>query len=210
MRSDVVVIGAGPVGLVAGRVAADSGLAVEIVERRRPDDAPSCCTGLVSRATLSVLGASNASVLRTIRAIRLVLPSGRSIELRARSEKAVVLDRVVLERDLRRQAENAGAQLHFGNEAMSASSGTVRIRSANGDRTIHPAIIIGADGPGSQVASWFSLEPARLFVSAAQANVAARAPCEDQVDLFIGESVAPGFFGWAVPAEPASSASASA
>ena len=202
MHSEVAVIGAGPVGLVAGRVAADGGLAVEIVERRRPDGVPSCCTGLVSPATLSVLGASNASVLRTIRAIRLILPSGRSIELRARSDKAVVLDRVLLERELRRQAEDAGAQLHFGSEAMTASPGTVRIRSENEDRTIHPSIIIAADGPGSQVASWFSLEPPRLLVSAAQADVAVSAPCEDRVDLFIGESVAPGFFGWAVPAEP--------
>jgi len=202
MSSDVVVIGGGPIGLTAGRAAAEAGAAVEIVERRRPEDAPSCCTGLVSPATLPTLGVSDASVLCRIRAVRLHLPTGRTIDLRSKHVKAVVLDRKVLERELRQRAQDAGARLHFSTEAVATSHGNVQVRSDETTRTLDTFIIIGADGPDSRVASWFSLDPPSLSVSAAQVELDAAAPCEDRVDIFVGETVAPGFFGWAVPAGP--------
>ncbi len=200
MTSDVVVVGGGPIGLAVGRAAAEAGLNVEIVERRRPEDVASCCTGLVSPATLPVLGASDASVLGRIRAVRLHLPTGRTIDLRAERVKAVVLDRGALERELRQRAEDAGARLHFATEAVAASCGTVRVRSHGAERTIETSVILGADGPVSRVASWFSLDAPRFSVSAAQVELDADAPCEDRVEIFVGETVAPGFFGWAVPA----------
>lgn len=201
MNSDVIVIGAGPIGLAAGRAAADAGAAVEVLEKRDPEGAPSCCTGLVGPGTLSILGASQAPVLRHIRAVRLHCPSGKTVDVRSQNIKAVVLDRVALENDLRDRARDAGVALRFCTEVIGAETGRVRIRSRGTEQTLCASVLVGADGPNGPIASWFSIAPPEVLISAAQVELQMEAPCEDRVEIFVGETVAPGFFGWCVPAE---------
>jgi len=198
---DVAVVGAGPIGLVSARASAEAGARTLVVEKRPEGSQPSCCTGLVSPRTLPTLGASDDSVLQYIRALRIHLPSGRQIHLRSDHVKAITIDRRHLEQELLVIARHAGADVRFNTEAINAQTGVVRVQSDDADLAIQAAVIIGADGPRSRVASWFSLPHPAQFAAAAQVELTDIPEHDDGVDFFLGNEVAPGFFGWSVPAE---------
>jgi len=201
MVTDVAVVGGGPIGLATARVAVEWGARTVVFERNLEGSLPSCCTGLVSSRTFSTLGVSKDSVLREIRAIRIHLPSGRRIDLRSPEVKAVVIDRKKLESELLLLAREAGADVRFEVEAISAEPGKLIVRSGSEIQSITVSIIVGADGPRSQVATWFSLGQPTEFIAAAQVELETPASHSDQADVFVGEEVAPGFFGWSVAAE---------
>ncbi len=202
MHVHVVVVGAGPIGAVVARCAAEAGASVLLVDHRDDLSRSSCCTGLVSPRTLTTLGVSSGPVLREIRAVTLHAPDGRMLNLSADRTKAVVIDRSRLEQELHIQARAAGVDVRLGTEAVSASRDAIVLRSADGPRTVTASVVVGADGPSSRVAQWFELPPPEQFVQAAQAVIETdRAVPSDRVEVFLGNNVAPGFFAWAVPAE---------
>ncbi len=201
MLTDVAIVGGGPIGLATARVVADHGARTIVFERNIEGSPPSCCTGLVSPRTLPTLGVSGDSVLREIHAVRIHLPSGRHVDLRSSEVKAFTIDRKQLEVELLRNAREAGAEVRFGSEAIGAESGTLVVRSGSGHQSIGTSVIVGADGPQSPVAKWFSLGQPSNFIAAAQVELEDTSSGSDRVDVFIGEEVSPGFFGWSVPAE---------
>ncbi|RLE32627.1 hypothetical protein DRJ24_06295, partial [Candidatus Acetothermia bacterium] len=73
--------------------------------------------------------------------------------------------------------------------------------SRGGEERVGAGVVIGADGPKSRVAAGSGLSPAAAPLPAAQAIVEG-APTEDMVEVYFGWDLAPGFFAWAVPAEP--------
>lgn len=198
---DVVVVGGGPVGAVAARHAAGVGARVLLIEQGECTGEPARCTGLVSPPTLDLLGASTASLLREIRGGILHAPGGKTIELRANTVKAVVLDRGKLNRELIDLAITAGVELRSHTRAVAADIGWVRIEHQGKVETVEAKVIIGADGPRSAVARWFSLPGPSQLLAASQAVVERKPRTPDGVEVFFGRDVAPGFFAWAVPAE---------
>ena len=202
LLTDIAIVGGGPIGLATARAAAEFGVRTMVFERNPESSPPSCCTGLVSPRTLSTLGVSNDCVVQEIRAVSIHLPSGRQINLRSNEVKAVVIDRKILETELLLLlAREAGVDVQFDTEAVAAEQGKLTVRSGSVKQHITASIIVGADGPRSRVANWFSLGQPADFIAAAQVELEVKSCGPDQIDFFVGEDVAPGFFGWSVPAE---------
>ena len=201
MACDVAVVGAGPIGLAAARVAAEAGARTTVFEKRREGTALSSCTGLVSRRTLPALGVTDRAVLREIRAVRVHFPGGGRMDLRSRDVKAVVIDRAQLESELLLKAQEAGVRVRYATAAVYAEPGALKVESGSSVRTMSTSIIVGADGPRSAVAEWFSLARPSDVVAAAQVEIEAPWSEPDRVDIYVGEESAPGFFGWCVPAQ---------
>ena len=199
-KPDVAVVGAGPIGLAAARIAAESGARTLVVEKKSKPS-PSCCTGLVSPQTLSTLEVSNQCVLQKIYAVCVQLPSGRQINLQSDDLKAVTIDRGVLERELLDKARSAGAIIQFNTEAVGASNGVLQVNADRISAQLHPEVIMGADGPRSRIASWFSIEQPAEFAIGAQVEVEGVSFSNHRVKVFFGSTIAPGFFGWSVPAQ---------
>jgi len=203
-RFDVAVIGAGPIGAVAARCAAECGARTVLLERRGVGTTSSACTGLVSPRTLPLLGLSDRSVLRPIRSVEAFGPSGRRVALRANETKALVLDRTRLEQDLLDLARQAGVDVRFGCDVdrVCGQGITYQACESSGRKNdLKASVTLIASGPGSSIAQRSGLpSPASVFPSA-QLTVEAVPFEEDTVSVFLGSSVAPGFFAWAVPAE---------
>lgn len=200
-RYDVIVIGGGPIGAVAAREAAKAGARTLLLEQRKEIKGPIACTGLVSPRTLATLGASSRSILREIRAVHAHSPRGRRLSLRSLEVKGVVIDRISLEEELLSSAGSAGVEVLLGTEGRVGEGGRVTLISRGGEERVGAGVVIGADGPKSRVAAGSGLSPAAAPLPAAQAIVEG-APTEDMVEVYFGWDLAPGFFAWAVPAEP--------
>ena len=75
-RFDLIVVGCGPAGSTAARIAADRGLSVMIVDRRRSVGMPPRCAGYVPKWLRERTGFDNGAILQEVKGIRLVSPEG--------------------------------------------------------------------------------------------------------------------------------------
>ena len=202
-RSDVVVIGGGPSGLrVAGRLAA-SGLDVRVLERKAGIGANVICTGIVGRELFDDLGLDRGSVVGEIRTVRLVSPFSTALTYEHPRPFASVVDREKFDGGLADAARAAGAAVELGvtvEDIDVRSDGlVVEARDGSGEPVrcaAEMAVVASGVDPGLQKKC--GLGRPRDFLNGAQVEAALDGP--DATTIFFGRDVAPGGFGWAVPA----------
>ncbi len=199
-RFDVVVVGGGPAGAVTARIAAEAGAEVLLLEQRTRIEEPSACAGLVSPRTLAVLGASDACVVRRPRDVSFHAPGGAVLSLRTTTDRALVIDRSILELELLARARDAGVDARLGTTAHTWRDGVIRFEATAAEGAVAGAILVGADGPESRVAAWAHL-PQGSNLRALQVEAESPDPEPDDVHVFVGRRVAPGFFAWSIPAQ---------
>ena len=192
-RFDVVVVGGGPAGALAAATAARAGAKALLLERTTK--APPRCTGLVSPQAVELLSIPPSLIREKIRAARIYSPGGQMLELSSQRTKGYVIDRAGLDRLLLARAGEAGVEVRAGVAATGYAEGLVHTTSGK----VSCEVLIGADGPVSSVARWVGLSRPKELLVGLQAIVRAEIPRE-QVEVFLGRQVAPGFFAWAVPA----------
>ncbi|MGQ9616059.1 MAG: geranylgeranyl reductase family protein [Spirochaetota bacterium] len=199
-RFDVIVIGGGPSGSTAARVAADKGARVLLVEEGGFEKKGVQCSGLISLRTFNESGAGEGCILREIRGAFMHTPDGRWISIDGGGVKAVVIDRVRFDEELLKKAQASGVEVKFGWKAVGIDGNRIRLRKNGEERDEEAKVFIGADGPQSRVAKWVGLPGPRKILSTLQAILPYRPRREDFVEVYLGRDVAPNFFAWAVPA----------
>lgn len=181
---DAVVAGGGISGLLCAREAASAGLSVLVLESGHEVGTPEHCSGLVSRRALEALGLEPRAVESKIERAALVSPSGRRLELDARKQEVLCVDRRALDKQAAAQAQDAGAEIRVGSPATSISANSVRSRGKEFEcRT-------AIDARGSAVL--------REAVPSAQCEVRAEW-AEGPVEVHVDQSKYPGFFAWVIP-----------
>jgi geranylgeranyl reductase family protein len=123
------------------------------------------------------------------------------LRLRSSEVKALVIDRPVLDRELMQCARDAGAEVRLQTKAISAHRGHITLEASGKKEDVHTRVIIGADGPASVISSWFGLPPVEEMLMASQATVIKPEREKDEVDVYFGRLLAPGFFAWIIPAQ---------
>jgi geranylgeranyl reductase family protein len=201
-RYDVAVVGAGTSGAVAAREAAKTGARTVLLDQHPPSQGRTVCAGLVSPRTLEILGVGSDVVLRSIRGATVHGPEGVDLHLRSDDVKGVVVDRSAVREQLLAAVEAAGADLRAPAHVTSAARGRLQVEGSDGPYAIEAAVIVGAEGPRSVTAHGFGLPAPDPILPSIQVTVPAVPARDDEVEIFLGTAVAPGFFAWAVPAEP--------
>jgi geranylgeranyl reductase family protein len=205
---DVAVVGAGPAGSRTARDLARRGLRVRLIEEHRQVGVPSHCSGLISLRTLGESDIGEGAIMHRITGAFAHTQAGSTVALGTDETKAVAIDRIAWDQALARQAEEAGAGMVRARMTfVERNDSRVRLRLATDGRehTMTARMVVGADGTHSRVAR--SLEMARPAEYAYNLGIEARFKYppsgegwrDDFVHVFVGQDLAPGWFGWIIP-----------
>jgi digeranylgeranylglycerophospholipid reductase len=207
MDYDVIVVGGGPVGCAVARDIAAAGFKVMVAEEHSKIGLPVRCAGLISSRTLQLSRVSPRVIEHKLTGARLHAPGGEVLELYGKRVYALAVDRAAFDRDLAVQAQEAGAEIACGMRAVDIEfvHGGVLIQlrqQGSRDKTIEltSRLIVGADGYMSLVARRLGVLPKGEKVPLYGAEVELPNNEGQLADIFIGKQVAPGWFGWVMPA----------
>ena len=201
-RYDIVVVGGGPAGAIAAKESAERGASVLLIEERREIGLPIQCTGLLSVRGFEAAGASSDVILGEIRGLHAYAPNGRKISAECSETHAYVMDRDRFDCDLVSQAKAAGVEVRVPATAIGFEPGSIEIQIDQSAQEIPVGVVIGADGANSRIAQWAGLTPPEKFIFAIQVTIPYEPERTDYVEVFLGQEIAPNFFGWAVPSMP--------
>ncbi|MBN1540076.1 MAG: geranylgeranyl reductase family protein [Candidatus Thermoplasmatota archaeon] len=208
--ADVAIIGAGPIGSYAAWMLSRRGLSVIIMEEHPEAGRPEQCAGLVNRTMFDLPGLER--LLDSVRLNEIIgadiySPGGNSLALRAGKVKAISMDRARFDKQLLRNAANAGAETMLSTKAIGIERKDndrfrVNYRGISGKGIVDTRMLIGCDGASSSIRKHLSLErPLSTLPGVAfQVEIDNGKVPGDLVAVFTGKDTAKGFFAWAVPA----------
>lgn len=180
------VVGGGPAGSIAAMSALRSGHDVVVSEEHPVSGLPENCSGLFSCDGLGSLSSYmdwRKTAIAPMRGAVIHLP-GHTFSVRRKEPVGYLCDRSALDQELARRAEDEGARFLYGDRVKGPF------------RSKH---VIGADGPLSSVALRFGFPKMTKFASTLQARIPHRCEETDMVELFVSNSLFPGFFAWVIP-----------
>ncbi|MDN7013507.1 NAD(P)/FAD-dependent oxidoreductase [Methanoculleus sp. FWC-SCC3] len=201
-RCDVVVVGAGPAGSTAARYAAEAGLDVLLIDKRRVVGVPVCCGEFNASPEVLASTLPNASGLdelfpidpgliqRELRAAVAVSPGGREYEFEL---PGYTVDRDTFDRHLANAAGRAGAVLSP-DTAFLGWKGS-RVTTTRGETEAR--VVVAADGPLSHVCRSAGMEQNAVLAPAITCRVDGE--FSDRLQFFFGNRIAPGGYAWVFP-----------
>ncbi len=191
---DVLIIGLGPAGAAAALAAAEKGLSVIAVDRRREIGVPVQCAEFIP-LPLGKYARSDGVIYQTIRGMKSYLPSGTMEDT---AFPGLMIDRAAFDQALARQARELGAELWLDSRLTDLDPGRncARIKTAEGEAMIDYRLLIAADGPHSAVATALNL-PELEVVSTRQYTVPLTREYAD-TDIWLSADY-PGGYAWLFP-----------
>ncbi len=196
---DVIVIGAGPIGSYTAYLLAKEGLDVGLFERNTVIGNDVNCTGIVSVECLQKFDLPGEVVSRPINSIKAIAPSGNYIKYNAASPLAYVVNRGLFDNELNRMALREGVHTYLDAKVEEIDIGSAfRIKLNNGRKEREFSARVGVIATGFEPNSFqrmFKRTTKFLF------GIQTDAVMEEvhDVEVYFGEKVAPGSFGWVVP-----------
>lgn len=206
---DVIVIGAGPGGCHAARIAAEQGMRVLLVEKRPEIGAPKRCGEGLSLGGMKNLGLKPDPkwAMNEIRGASVYAPSGKRISIRYENTIGYVLERKMFDKYLAIQAARAGARV-LAKTAVTGliiEDGFVRgagFSSFGENYELSSKIVIAADGVESKAARWAGINTTNKLVdidSGFQYEMVLELEEPDMLELYFGSKVAPRGYVWIFP-----------
>jgi geranylgeranyl reductase family protein len=198
---DVAIVGGGPSGSYVAYKLAAMGYAVVVLEQKEKLGERVCCTGIISQECVESFAIDNNVILRQVNSARLFSPSGRLLRLWRQESQACIVDRAAFDVAVANRAQGKGAEyvLNCSVRHIESKDDRVNIEAIRfGERLDFKArVVVIATGFGSKLSEGLGLGKASDFVIGTQAEVERIGI--DEVEVFFGQEIAPGFFAWLVP-----------
>lgn len=204
---DIVVVGAGPAGSTAARVAMQGGAKVLLLEKDREIGIPVRCGEAVGEKALKrVLEPQSEWIANRIEAVRLIAPDGTVVKV-YHEDIGFILDRKRFDYDLAMMAAQQGVKVVtrayvYGLLNDRDSIKGVKVLHLGNQYQVQARIVIGADGVESRVGRWAGLKTnIRLkdIESCVQMVVANIMLERNYGDFYFSNKLAPGGYAWVFP-----------
>ena len=198
---DVVIVGAGPAGLITARNLAAAGHDVVVLEEHAEIGIPVHCTGLLGSEAFDELDLPRHAILTTTHAARFISADGNSVLVDAERVRASIVDRGTFDQMLAERARDAGAEIrsHARARAITVTGDRVIVGGESAAASVHARACVLACGASYRFNRALGLGVPRAFVQSAQLEAAFAGP--DQIEVHLGCDTAPGGFAWVVPFE---------
>lgn len=191
VKSDVLIVGAGPVGLYLAGLLEKSGLSVMVLEEHDSIGRPNHCSGLVSRNLGLFVRPSSEWVEHEVSGCAITCGSS-SILLKKSRPAAYVIDRDRFDSFL---AEGLDVRLGVRVEGVSAGEAGARVSSNKGIFKVD--MLIGCDGANSVVARSLGSRSRKLLMGVI--GITREENHSKYVEIIIDKKAAPSGFFWKIP-----------
>jgi len=196
---DVIVVGGGPVGSYVAYQLAGMGYEVVVLEKKEKLGEQVCCTGIISQTCVDSFAIDDSVILNRVNSARLISPSGRLLRLWRQETQACIVDRAAFDMSIASRAQVKGAQYVLNSPVSAIEVGDDKVRvevARRGERlNFEGRAVVIAAGFGSRLVE--GLGKIGDFVMGAQAEV--ETVGVDEIEIYFGQEIAPGFFAWLVP-----------
>ncbi len=198
---DAVVVGGGPVGSYIAKGLACRGHRVGVLEKGTMENKKVCCTGIISKKCYQSFLHDKDIVIRNGRSARVYSPSGKLLALNHKEDQACIIDRAAMDCSMAGDAITAGAE-YLQNctvKRLGYGKDCIRVEYSKGGKLLasEAKIAVIASGFRSGLLDGTGLEKPGDCTVGAQIEVHHRDI--DEIEIYTGKHVAPGFFGWLVP-----------
>ncbi|MEE8414363.1 MAG: NAD(P)/FAD-dependent oxidoreductase [Dehalococcoidales bacterium] len=202
---DIAVIGGGPIGSRVAYRLAGMGYDTVVVEQKDRLGGPVCCTGIISRECVDHFAIDNNLIFRQANSASVFSPSGKLLRLWRQEPQACIIDRAAFDLAFANRAQERGVKylLNSPVRAIEVRDDSVRIESGHfgvGSDFIQARAAVVATGPGSGLVEELGLGKVSDFAMGVQAEVETSGV--EEVEVYLGQKLAPEFFAWLVPTSP--------
>jgi len=192
---DVVVVGGRVAGARTAELLALKGAKVLIIDSRKDIGNPVQCTGFVSHRFLELMpDFPKGYIYNKISKAKFHSPNGRSLYLKAKEFS--VIDRQKLDNYLLKGAKKSGVEVKRGVTFLGKKLNDDYIEVITNKKILRTKLLIGADGPKSEVAKSCGINSIPQF-RGMQSTV--KGDFGSSTKLYFGSKTAPKYFAWIVP-----------
>ncbi|MFI0242200.1 geranylgeranyl reductase family protein [Streptomyces sp. NPDC016845] len=198
---DVIVVGAGPAGSTAARVAAEQGCKTLLLERAAIPRYKTCGGGLIGASLAALPPGLPLKIYDTAGRFTFTHNGDRERTLDSTSPTITMVYRSELDASLAEAACAAGATLHDSTALTSVEQDgdTVTVRTNRGG-TLRARAVVGADGSASRVARYVGVRCAQVDLALeAEVPVDERTAERWRGRLLMEWGPLPGSFAWVFP-----------
>ena len=196
---DVVVVGAGPAGNNAALGLASRGFGVRVIDSRI-SIGDKLCTGIIGAECARRFPLDPELVYHEALSARLVTPENSTLHFSVATPQANIVDRVSYVASFAHRAEAAGTTYNLGQRVLEIKPEESGVSIRTDQNHYRARSVIIASGFGTPLTDNVGLGKVGDYVTAVQAE--ADIGAEEQVEIHLGQNVAPGFFSWIVPTLP--------
>ncbi len=198
---DIVIIGAGPSGSYAAYLLSKEDYSVLVLDKGSEVKDSVICTGIVSEEAFQKFLLPKDSILNDIRSAKFISPSGNTFRYQHDSPFAYVVDRIIFDSSILKQALNKGATFLPNSyvERLKIEKNGVEVLYKHKSETfsVNAKTVIVASGVGSSTIEKIGLKEPINYLQGIQTEV--KIKDLDEVEIYLGSKVSPGSFAWVVP-----------
>ncbi|MCS7124097.1 MAG: NAD(P)/FAD-dependent oxidoreductase [Candidatus Bathyarchaeota archaeon] len=209
--SDVVVVGGGPSGSFCALNMAKKAVSVIVFEEHDEIGTPCHCAGHLSITGLKNLGLyplPKRVIENVFYGVKIHSPNGSEFTIRFSLPTTCVVNRALFDKHLSDLAKKSGIRYFLGSKVdsltLDGSLAKLLISKTSGETfKFSSRIVVDAEGTSYKILRQAGLTPPEkgfvYCVNAEVENVNNLEP--DKVEVFLGNTYAPGFYAWLIPKE---------